>query len=192
MDINKYLLREAQGLATKDGLEGAIEFREGNAESLPFPDDSFDLTMSVTVVEEVDANQMLAEMARVTKPGGRVAVIARALDRPFLMNLSLPPDLKSKVEAPGGWAPGVAPQGCADASLYRRFHQAGLTHVKMFPQLAALDSSAGIFLEFLEGLLLPTLNQEETTEWRTARAQAEVEGTYFVSWPHHCAVGTKS
>ena len=56
--------------------------------------------MSVTVVEEVDANQMLAEMARVTKPGGRVAVIARALDRPFLMNLSLPPDLKSKVEAP--------------------------------------------------------------------------------------------
>ncbi len=134
---------------------------------------------------------MLAEMVRVTKPGGRVAVIARAIDRPFLMNLSLSPELKAKVEAPGGWAPGVAPLGCADASLYRRLHQTGLTQVKMFPQLAALDISARVSVEFLEGLLLPTLNQEEATEWQTARAQAEAEETFFFSWPHHCAVGTK-
>lgn len=110
---------------------------------------------------------------------------------PFLVNPPLPPDLKVKVETPGGWAPGVAPEGCADASLYRRFHQAGLNQLKMFPQLAAMDSSAGTFLEFLEGLLLPTLDQDEAKEWQTARAQAELEGTFFISWPHHCAVGTK-
>ena len=39
------------------------------AESLPFSDNSFDVTMSVTVIEEVDADRMLAEMVRVTKPG---------------------------------------------------------------------------------------------------------------------------
>ena len=52
LDINQYLLQEAQGLVRKEGLDGAIEFREGNAESLPFADGSFDVTMSVTVVEE--------------------------------------------------------------------------------------------------------------------------------------------
>jgi len=39
-----------------------------------------DLTLSCTVLEEGDADRMLAEMIRVTKPGGRVAVIVRAID----------------------------------------------------------------------------------------------------------------
>jgi SAM-dependent methyltransferase len=119
VDINRYLLREAAALARRDGFDGAIDFREGNAEALPFPDAAFDVVMSVTVIEEADADRMLAEMVRVTKPGGRVAVIARSVDMPFLMNVSLSPGLKAKVEMPGAVG-GVAPQGCADASLYRR------------------------------------------------------------------------
>jgi SAM-dependent methyltransferase len=131
VDINPYLLREATTLARQEGLEGAIEFRDGNAESLPFADQSFDVAMSVTVIEEVDADRMLAEMVRVTKPGGRVAVIARALDMPFFRHLPLSAGLKAKVEVPTG---GIAAQGCADASLYRRMRQTGLTQVKMLPQ----------------------------------------------------------
>ena len=87
VDINPYLLQEAGALARQEGLGDAIEFRDGNAESLPFADDSFDVTMSVTVIEEVDADRMLAEMVRVTKPGGRVAVVARAIDMPFFRHL---------------------------------------------------------------------------------------------------------
>jgi ubiquinone/menaquinone biosynthesis C-methylase UbiE len=188
VDINRYLLQEALALARKEGLEGAIEFREGHAEALPFPDNSFDVTMSVTVIEEVDAGQMLAEMVRVTKPGGRVAVVARAIDMPFLRNLRLRAELKAKVEASGG---NVAEQGCADASLYQRFHHAGLTRVKMFPQFATFDRADPTVLQFMEDNLLPRLSQEEAREWRTARTEAEAAGTFFMSWPHHCAVGTK-
>ena len=191
VDVNRYLLREATALAQKESLEDAITFREGNAEALPFPDQTFDMTFSVTVMEEVDADRMLAEMVRITKPGGRVAVIVRAWDRPFLMNLPLPGDLKQKVESPAGWAPGATPGGCADASLYRRFFDIGLTQVKMFPQLAALDPSAVVLIEFLQELLLPTLSQEEVQAWETARAQAEAAGHFFIAWPHHGAVGTK-
>lgn len=191
VDINGYLLREGTALAQKEGLEGVIQFREGNAEGLPFPDQHFDVTMSVTVMEEVDATKMLAEMVRVTKPGGRVAAIVRACDRPFLINLPLRAALQRKVEEPSSWAPAAGPRGCADASLYRHFHDVGLTQVKMFPQLATLDASATVFMQFLQDLLLPTLSQEEAREWQTARAQAEAEGTFFIAWPHHCAVGTK-
>jgi ubiquinone/menaquinone biosynthesis C-methylase UbiE len=190
VDINRYLLQEAMALAPKEGLEGAIDFREGSAEALPFPDHSFDVTLSVTVIEEVDAQQMLAEMVRVTKPGGKVAVIARAVDMPFLMNVRLQPELKAKVDAPGALG-SVAPQGCADASLYQRFHQAGLTQGQMFPSLPAFDGSEPTMLQFMQDSLLAKLTQEEGQQWQSARTQAEAEGTFFMTWPHHCVVGTK-
>ena len=66
VDISPYLLREAKALAQQEGLEGAIEFRDGNAGALPFSDNSFEVAMSVTVIEETDADRMLAEMVRVT------------------------------------------------------------------------------------------------------------------------------
>ena len=190
VDINRYLLQEADALARQDGLEGAIEFCEGNAESLPFPDDRFDVAMSVTVIEEANADRMLAEMVRATKPGGRVAVVARAMDMPFLMNLRLSTGLKKKVEAPGAVG-GVSPQGCADASLYQRMYHAGLTQVKMFPQVPAFDRADARMLEFMQNGFLPKLSRDEAQEWHAARAQAEVEGTFFMTFPHHCAVGTK-
>jgi len=190
VDINRYLLQEAVALARKEGLDGAVDFREGSAEALPFSDNSFDVTMSMTVIEEVDAQQMLAEMVRVTKPGGRVAVIARAMDMPFLINLRLQADLQAKVGAPGALG-SVAGRGCADASLYRRFHQAGLTQVKMFPHLPAFDGSAPYMLQFMQNSILGKLSEEEARQWQSARAQAEAEGTFFMTWPHHCAVGTK-
>ena len=39
VDINPYLLQEAGALARQEGLGDAIEFRDGNAESLPFADE---------------------------------------------------------------------------------------------------------------------------------------------------------
>jgi SAM-dependent methyltransferase len=191
VDINPYLLQEARALARRDGLEGALEFRDGNAESLPFADDSFDVTMSATVIEEADADRMLAEMVRVTKPEGRVAVIARAMDMPFLMNAPLQAALKAKVEAPGAVG-GVGPQGCADASLYRRMHRAGLTRVKMLPQVPAFDLDDATMLQFMQDQFLPRLSLEEALDWHTARARAEADGTFFMTFPHHCAVGTKT
>ena len=41
-DVNPFLLREAAELAQAEGLAARIDFREGNAEALPFADGSFD------------------------------------------------------------------------------------------------------------------------------------------------------
>ena len=176
-------------ICPKGGVEEAIEFREESAEALPFPVSSFDITWSITVIEEVDANQMLAEMVRVTKPGGRVAVAARAIDLPFLMNLPLSLELKVKVEAPFG---SIAERGCADASLYQRFHQAGLNQVKMFPKWSTFDRSDKFVVQYMQAGALSQLDREEAGQWHTARSQAEAEGTFFMAWPHHWAAGTKS
>jgi SAM-dependent methyltransferase len=189
LDISRYLLREAMALARQEGLESAIEFREGSAEALPFPENSFDVAMSSTVIQRVDADRMLREMVRVTKPGGRVAVVGHAHDMPRWVNLVLPAELKARVEAPG-WASDRGHQlGCDDASLYQRFRQVGLTQVKKFPQFAAFDEPSRV--QSLQGEILPTLPPDAAQEWRAAVTQGEAAGTFFIATPFHCAVGTK-
>jgi SAM-dependent methyltransferase len=51
-----------------------VDVRSGSAESLPFPDDSFDLALAQLVVHFMaDPVAGLREMARTTRPGGLVA-----------------------------------------------------------------------------------------------------------------------
>ncbi len=187
VDISPHLLREAVALARSEGLEGVIEFREASAEDLPFQDSSFDVSMSFTVIQAADAERMLGEMMRVTKPGGRIGILANATDRPIIINLPLRAELKTKAEARQRRVPN--PRGCSDASLYRLFHQVGLTQVEMFPQLSTYTDRPR--LRFMEGDILPALTPEEIEEWRAAVVEGEAEGTFFIAEPYHCAVGTK-
>jgi SAM-dependent methyltransferase len=187
MDIHRTLLREATALARQDGLEGFVTFQPGNAEALPFKDSTFDVVLSSTVMELLDADQMLYEMIRVARPGGRVGVVVRAVDLRSVVNLPLRAELKAKVEAlPNGLA---GERGCADVSLYRRFRDAGLDDVQMFPQLAAYQGSSR--LHAVQDRIMAVLSPTEADEWRVARDRAEADGTFFIALPFHCAVGTK-
>lgn len=57
-------------LARRDGPTGA-EYLVGEAESLPFPDDSFDLvTCQLVLIHIADPEVAIAEMRRVLRPGG--------------------------------------------------------------------------------------------------------------------------
>ena len=188
VDVNRYLLREAKALATQEGLADIITFQEGDAEALPFPNEHVYVALSFTVLEEGNADRMLSELVRVTKSGGRVAVMVRALDIPWVVNIPLRPELKTKVQTPHGF---VGTQGCADATLYRRFQQIGLTRVQMFPQFAALAQPETAQAQFAQGAILGALTPEETQEWHTAMAQALADGTYFIAQPFHCAIGKK-
>jgi ubiquinone/menaquinone biosynthesis C-methylase UbiE len=185
VDIHRTLLREAAALATKEGLAEHIEFREGNAEVLPFADNSFDVTMSATVMELLDAERMLREMVRVTRPGGRVGVVVRAIDMQSFVNVPVRAQLKMKIAAlPNGLA---GARGCADGSLYQRFRNAGLQDVQMLPQLATY---AGARAHTADERIEAALSPAELAEWHTAVTQAEAEGTFFIALPFHCAVGT--
>jgi SAM-dependent methyltransferase len=188
VDVNRYLLREATDLIQIEGLSDIITLREGNAEALPFPDNEFDVVISHTVMEEDNADNMLSEMVRVTKPGGRIAVMVRTLDVPWLVNVSLRAELKTKVEIPRGF---VGEHGCADASLGKRFRSAGLEHVKMFPQFATYDDLHVAIGQFQHAAIVGALNVDETQEWQDGVKKAVEEGTFYIAQSHHCAVGTK-
>jgi hypothetical protein len=115
------------------------------------------------VLEEGNAQRMLAELVRVTKPSGRVAVMVRALDIPWVINVPLRHELKTKAEIPHGF---VAAEGCADGGPYRRFHETGLTQVQMFPQFAASNRPDTTQAQFAHSAIVSTLTPQETQECR--------------------------
>lgn len=51
-----------------------VEFRQADAHHLPFPDDMFDAVISEAALCHLEIGQVLKEMIRVTKPGGRVGI----------------------------------------------------------------------------------------------------------------------
>ena len=189
VDVNGYLLREAAALARRDGLDRFIEFQQGDGEHLPFPDNRFDATISCTVMEEGDADRMLGELIRVTKPGAKIGAVVRSTDLPRWVNLPLSAELKQKVAAAGLFGGNVNDGGCADASLYRRMVQAGLVEVTMMPQWA--NHKDGERLQYLHDRIESLLSGAKLAEWRRAVSDANEQGTFFISEPFHCAVGVK-
>lgn len=75
VDPSRVFVREARRLARQHGLGSRVRFEVGNGLRLRFRDGTFDATLAVTVLLHVpDADQLLREMIRVTRPGGIVAV----------------------------------------------------------------------------------------------------------------------
>jgi ubiquinone/menaquinone biosynthesis C-methylase UbiE len=53
-----------------------VQCLQGMAENLPFPDNSFDASIDAHTLHFTDAPQVVAEMARVTKPGGFISALS--------------------------------------------------------------------------------------------------------------------
>ncbi len=73
-DLTPELFDVGRRLATEAGAE--LEWREADAEALPFADDAFDVVLSTVGVMFAPHHEVAAdELVRVTKPGGRVALV---------------------------------------------------------------------------------------------------------------------
>ncbi len=93
--------RNQTGYSTQTGLDN-VEFRLGEIEHLPVADASVDVVISNCVINlSPDKAQVWREIARVLKPGGRVAVSDMALRKP------LPADVLKLVEALVGCVAGA-------------------------------------------------------------------------------------
>ena len=78
LDVSPELLVYATDIVKKAGITGRISFREGDANQLPFDDDTFDWAWSVDCVgyTPIEPLPLVKELARVVKPGGDVAILA--------------------------------------------------------------------------------------------------------------------
>ena len=186
VDVSRYMLREARALARKAGLDTAIAFQEANAESLSFPDRDFDVALSVTLLEEVDAERALAEMVRVTKPG-ESRRRRGAVDCPGVGAAGSGRKLKTQAQVPGSGAGVVRTDARTPASITAFNPLARWCSVRAGPRMI----SEGLIRDAQEFPSRP-VDRDQTSTWRTAAATAARVGTSFVAYPFHYAVGTRA
>jgi ubiquinone/menaquinone biosynthesis C-methylase UbiE len=128
LDPSPALLDVARELAREAGLGDRIEFHEGSALRLPFPDRSFDAVLCATVLSHVPGGEAaIPELVRVLRPGGRLGVFDMDTD----MTTFTHPDraLTRRIVAAASDATAV------DGWLARRmpslFEQAGLVDIRV-------------------------------------------------------------
>jgi len=76
IDYSAEMLAKAQEKVQAEGLDHVAELRRMDARELDFPDASFDTVVAMYLVSVVpEPERVVAEMARVCKPGGEVLIV---------------------------------------------------------------------------------------------------------------------
>lgn len=134
VDMTPEMLRKARTNTdhyTKTTGLSNVEFRLGEIEHLPIADQTVDVVMSNCVINlAIDKQRVWNEIARVLKPGGRVAVSDIALFE------ALPEDVADIVES---WAGCVAGASLI-SDLQTQMNTAGLTGIQITPKPHYVDA----------------------------------------------------
>ena len=183
LDHNPFLLRES---GRSCGENSSVDPVLATAEELPFMDSTIDLCLSFTLFEEINAQTALSEIRRVLKPGGKVLLVVRALDMPWIFHLGLPEtsNLLYEKEAVTVGS-GVSDKGCADRSLYELMSRTGFKGISALPQHAI--SHPGRRFDYLFRRLLLLDRKGELKQ----RYDAGFNDYHFIGEPFHCVMGVK-
>jgi len=129
IDMTPEMLELARANAARAGLSN-VEFHQATIDKLPLADGSVDCVISNCVINlAADKQAVFREIARVLKPGGRLAVSDIALKKP------LPPEIRENALAYAACIAGTIPIEEYRAGLLA----AGFAHVKMIETKSDLN-----------------------------------------------------
>ena len=127
VDISETMIAEAHRRTASLGTR--VSLRTGDAADLPYPDQAFDVCRAATVLQHVpDPARIIRQMARVTRPGGRVGVLEFDQETAFVDH----PDTETTRIILDTFA-GAMVQGHMGRQLPRLLRAAGLTDVTVTP-----------------------------------------------------------
>lgn len=173
IDVSETMIREARRRASGSRLD--LRFVVGDALALPFDDDTFDVCRIETVLQHVEApDQAVAEMARVTRRGGRMAALEFDAATMFLDH----PDVEFW-EVVRATFVSAAVQGSIGRQLPRLFTDAGLTDVRTASRV--IPSDAGFWRQLLGHLVMEldeagVFTPERVDRWWAAMDEAAAAG----------------
>ncbi|MBI3455404.1 MAG: methyltransferase domain-containing protein [Candidatus Rokubacteria bacterium] len=194
VDPSRTFIREARRRARLVlGRAASCAFRVADGLRLPFAAGSFDATVAVTVLLHVPASdRVLVEMIRVTRPGGRVAVLDQDLGT---LVLDLPERALTR-RILDAHAERYYADPWSGRTLVRRFRAAGLARVRG----RAFVVVEPVYDDYVRSLLARRV--ELTTRWRVITAAqgrrwleqadaAAARGEFFMSLNYYAAMGVR-
>ena len=205
-DWSSAMIQLVESRARQEGLSD-VEGRVMDCHTLDLGDDTFDLTGSQFGVMLVpDQPRALSEMARVTRPGGRVLVIAYGSPAEieflhvFIAALqAVDPDFEGVPMNP----PPLEFQLADPEVLRQRLTGAGLRNVTVETVTEKLEFVSGQHMwdwvlnsNPIAGMLVADLTEEEKADVRTVldgmlRERSGGDGAAVLTNPVHIGVGTK-
>ncbi|MBN1867533.1 arsenite methyltransferase [Candidatus Sumerlaeota bacterium] len=161
--------RNAESFRESTGLDN-VEFRLGEIEHIPVADSSVDVVLSNCVINlSPDKPQVWREIARILKPGGRVAVSDLALLRP------LPDAVRESATALVGCVGGAA---LVDETR-ETIRAAGLTEISLEPKSGYIESmtewSDPLYREIAANLAPGTKPSDYVTSLNISASKPETE-----------------
>jgi ubiquinone/menaquinone biosynthesis C-methylase UbiE len=194
VDPSRALVREARRGARRDAGGAARSFRVGDGLRLPFRPASFDAALAVTVLLHVpQSDRVLAEMGRVTRPGGRVAV----LDQDFgTLAIDLP-DRALTRRILDGHAERYYANPWSGRTLVRRLRSAGFRRVRgrafvvvepRYDEYVRSLLARRVDLTSRWGLITPV----EGRRWLESADAAATRGEFYMSLNYYGAAGVRA
>jgi ubiquinone/menaquinone biosynthesis C-methylase UbiE len=188
VDFSETLIAEATRRAAARNLP--VVFEVGDAQSLRFPDGTFDAVRTERMLMHVpNAKQALSEMARVLRPGGCMAVLDFDWDSQFCDSPYKDTTRKIAVSFSDGMK-----NGWIGRQLPRLFREVGMTDVSITFMTVTFSYA---FLQLLLGghvakaVSSGVLSGQEANQWWTHLAQASYKRTLFCGLTAFIVSGTK-
>jgi ubiquinone/menaquinone biosynthesis C-methylase UbiE len=193
VDVDPAAVDEANQRAAAAGVRAWVEHKVGDAVALPFADNSFDACHSERVfLHLLNPEQVFAEMVRVTKAGGWIAVID--IDGASLSIDTSEADIERRIVP--FWVTKHT-NGYAGRQLYRYFKYHGLVDVTVEMNAEPfLDLDLAVYLIKLDDIQERALRagaviQPEVQRFRASLEQAAASGAFFASCNMITVVGRK-
>jgi ubiquinone/menaquinone biosynthesis C-methylase UbiE len=192
IDANPAMIAEAGRRAAGSALP--VSFEVGDAQQVGFPDGAFDLCRTERVLRYLDRPQAaLAEMVRLTRPGG--SVLAFDFDSDQTVVDAPDPALVRRI---AGVLDGAVPHPWIGRQLFGLFWRAGLRDVRVVPHALCFSGTAGfgVYQRLNRGTIdravrAGQISASEAAAWWAALAQAAEADTFFSAVLGFIAAGHK-
>ena len=170
-----------------------VSVRDGDGTRVPFKDDGFDVTLAITVLLHVaDPFAVVREMARVTRPGGRVAV----QDQDFGTVALAHPDRALTDRILDGVVNHVYEEPYSGRRLPALLHAAGLARVRLRTDVYQETALTPYMQAFLQrraenAVRFGIVATEDASRWLDGIDGLARAGTFVYTVNYYGAVGVK-
>jgi ubiquinone/menaquinone biosynthesis C-methylase UbiE len=195
VDTDAAMVAEANQRADNSGVSAWVKHQQADATALPWEANEFDACRSERLFQHLASpEQALAEMARVTKPGGWVVVLDT--DWGTLSTDTEEPNIERRLTRV--CVDRCLQNGYSGRQLYRLFRRRNLKDItiEMIPAIVTSYALARLIAIFdrveKEALAAGILAEQELERWHSSLERADREGLFFNSCSMVLAGGRKT